>query len=153
FRAARQAGLAAVAHAGEWTGPAAVRDAIENLGVQRVGHGVRIVEDAGLASLARERGVAFEVCLTSNWQSGVIARLADPPLRRMVELGLLTPLNTDDPAVSGITLTDELAAAVSPLGFSFDEVKQLVLNAAGCALLPPAARAELVADFKHAIAY
>jgi adenosine deaminase len=117
-----------------------------------VGHGVRIVEDAGLAALARERGTAFEVCLTSNWQSGVIVQLADHPLRRMVTLDLLTTLNTDDPGVSGITLSDEYASALAPLGFSLVELKQLVLNAAGCALLPPAARAELVADFKQSLA-
>ncbi len=152
FRAARQAGLGVVAHAGEWTGPDTVRDAIENLGVQRVGHGVRVVEDLAVAALARERNVVFEVCVTSNWQSGVIQRLAEHPLRRMMALGLVTTLNTDDPQVSAITLTDEYTAAAKQLGLSLAEVKQLVLNAAQHALLPPAARAALVADIHQALA-
>ena len=152
FRAAREAGLGVVAHAGEWTGPDTVRDAIENLGVQRVGHGVRVVEDLAVATLARERDVVFEVCVTSNWQSGVIQRLTDHPLRQMMDLGLVTTLNTDDPEVSAITLTNEYTAAAEQLGLSLAEIKQLVLNAAQHALLPPAARAALVADIHQALA-
>ncbi len=151
FRAAHEAGLGVVAHAGEWTGPEAVRDAIENLGVQRVGHGVRVVDDPTVAALARERDVAFEVCVTSNLQSGVVQRLADHPLRRMTDLGLAATLNTDDPAVSDITLSDEYAAVVEQLGFSPAEVRQSVRNAARYALLPPAGRAALIAEFQRAL--
>jgi adenosine deaminase len=151
FREAREAGLGVVAHAGEWTGADSVRQAIEVLGVQRVGHGVRIVENPTVAALARERGVMFEVCVTSNLQSGVIQRLADHPLRQMVDLGLPATLNTDDPAISAITLTSEFSVAAEQLGFGLDEIKQLILNAAHGVLLPPAARADLVADFKKSL--
>ena len=152
FRAARAAGLGLVAHAGEWTGAEAVSEAIEVLGVQRVGHGVRVVDDPGLAARARERGVVFEVCVTSNLQSGVIEHLADHPLRQMIALGLPATLNTDDPAVSDITLSSEYSAVVDELGFSLADVKQFILNAAQGALLPPTARAELVADFTKSLA-
>jgi len=152
FRAAREAGLGVVAHAGEWIGAESVREAIEVLGVQRVGHGVRVVEDPRVAALARERGVLFEVCLTSNLQSGVIGRLADHPLRQMIALGLVPTLNTDDPAISDITLSSEYAAVAGQLGFGLAEVKQFILNAAAGALLPPPARAELVADFEQLLA-
>ena len=152
FQAAREAGLGLVAHAGEWMGAPSVREAIESLEVQRVGHGVRVVEDPSVAALARERGVVFEVCVTSNLQSGVIQRLADHPLRRMIALDLVTTLNTDDPAVSGIDLSDEYAAVTDALGFGLADIKQWILNAANSALLPPAARAELVSDFRQALA-
>jgi len=152
FRAARSAGLGLVAHAGEWTGADSVRTAIEVLGVQRVGHGVRVVEDPGVAALARARGVVFEVCVTSNLQSGVIENLSHHPLRRMLELGLLATLNTDDPAVSDITLSSEYAAAVGAVDVSLADVKQMILNGAAGALLPAAARAALVADFRQALA-
>jgi adenosine deaminase len=152
FRAAREAGLGVVAHAGEWTGAESVREAIEVLGVQRVGHGVRVVEDRRVAALARERGVLFEVCVTSNLQSGVIGRLADHPLRQMIALDLLSTLNTDDPAISDITLSSEYAAVTGQLGFGLAEVKQFILNAAEGAFLPPPARAELVADFRQSLA-
>ena len=153
FRAAREAGLGLVAHAGEWTGAAAVQDAIEHLGAQRVGHGVRVVEDPSVAALARERGVVFEVCLTSNLHSGVIQRLADHPLRAMMGLRLLTTLNTDDPSISDITLGDEYAAMVRDLGFSLGDVQQSILTAAGCAFLPPAARAELAEQCRVAMGW
>ena len=151
FRAAGQAGLGLVAHAGEWTGAEAVRDAIENLGVQRVGHGVRVVDDPAVAALARERGIVFEVCLTSNVQSGVIQRLADHPLRTMTELQLQTTINTDDPAVSDITLGDEYAAMVADLGFALLDIKRAILTAAGCILAPPADRARLLGEFQQAL--
>ena len=69
----------------------------------------------------------------------------------VVELGLVTTLNTDDPAVSDIDLSGEYASAVDVLGFSPADVKQFILNGADCALLPAPARAELVADFKQAL--
>jgi len=151
FRAAGQAGLGCVAHAGEWTGAPTVRDAIEHLGVQRVGHGVRVVEDPAVAALARERGITFEVCLTSNLQSGVIGTLAAHPLPAMNALGLRTTLNTDDPGVSGITLTDEYQTAEAVLGLSLPDLHQALLTAAESSLLPPAERAALVAQFRAAL--
>ncbi len=151
FQAAGQAGLGRVAHAGEWTGAATVRDAIEHLGVQRVGHGVRVVEDPAVAALARERGISFEVCLTSNYQSGVVSALSAHPLPAMNALGLRTTLNTDDPGVSGITLTDEYQSAVEVLGLSLPNLHQALLTAAEASLLPPAERATLVTQFRAAL--
>ena len=148
FLHARDAGLGLVAHAGEWTGPDTVRHAIESLGVHRVGHGVRVVEDPSVADLARERGVAFEVCVTSNLQTGVIQRLADHPLRRMLSLDLRTTINTDDPAVSDITLTDEYEIVVEDLGLTPEHIKNSILTAAGCAFLPPEGQEQLVNQFK-----
>jgi adenosine deaminase len=148
FRAAREAGLGVVAHAGEWTGAESVRDAIEELGVQRVGHGVRVLEDPAVVALAMERGIVFEVCLTSNVQTGVVPRLAEHPLCRMAALGLLTTINTDDPSVSDSTLTDEYTLAVEHLGFTVAEIKRSIITAAESAFLPPAERADLAAQFR-----
>ncbi|MCC7361502.1 MAG: adenosine deaminase [Anaerolineales bacterium] len=151
FQAARQAGLGCVAHAGEWTGAAAVRDAIEHLGVRRVGHGVRVVEDPAAVALARERAIVFEVCLTSNLQSGVVAAFAAHALPRMNALGLRTTLNTDDPGVSGITLSDEYQIAVDALGLSWADLQQALFTAADASLLPPAERAALAARLRAAL--
>ncbi len=152
FRAAREAGLGVVAHAGEWTGAGTVRDAIESLGVQRIGHGVRVIEDPGVVALARERGTVFEVCLTSNVQTGVVPRLADHPVCQMLALGLRTTINTDDPAVSDSNLTAEYHLATQHLGFTLAEIKASLLTAAESAFLPAAARAALVAQFRAALA-
>ena len=151
FRAAREAGLGVTAHAGEWTGAGTVRDAIENLGVQRVGHGVRVLEDPQVVALALERGLVFEVCLTSNVQTGVVPRLAEHPLSRMTRLGLRTTINTDDPAVSASNLTDEYTLAVEHLSFSVEAIKHTLLTAAASAFLPPAERAALVEQFRGAL--
>ncbi|MGH2523287.1 MAG: adenosine deaminase, partial [Anaerolineales bacterium] len=148
FREAHRAGLGLTAHAGEWTGPATVRHAIEALGVQRIGHGVRVMEDPSVADLARQRGVAFEVCVTSNLQSGVIQRLGDHPLPGMAAHSLRATINTDDPAVSDITLTDEYEVAVENLGLSLDALKTTILTAAGCTFLAPEGQGKLVSQFK-----
>lgn len=136
FSAARQAGLGITIHAGEWTGAESVRQAIEQMGADRIGHGVRILEDPAVAALARERGTVFEVCLSSNLHSGVVARLEDHPLPRMLEAGLQATLNTDDPGVSDITLSGEHTLAVEGLACSLDTLRGLTLAAAQAAFLP-----------------
>jgi len=148
FREARQAGLGTVVHAGEWTGPDTVRQAIEDLGAMRIGHGVRTVEDPDVAALARERGVTFEVCPTSNLQSGVVQRMSDHPLRQMLKLGLKAMINTDDPSVSDIVLTDEYEVVAEHLGLSADDIKQTILTGAASVFQTHAARAQLVQQFK-----
>ncbi len=152
FQAAGEAGLGLVAHAGEWLGADSVRDAIEHLGVRRVGHGVRVVDDPAVAALARERGIVFEVCVTSNYQTGVIPALTAHPWARMGELGLQTTLNTDDPGVSNITLSGEYATLVEVLGRSPVEIEQAILTSAAASLLPDEARAALVERLRAALA-
>lgn len=76
FAEARRARLGMTVHAGEWSGAATVRHAIERLGAERIGHGVRVIEDPRTVALAAERGTVFEVCLTSNLQSGMDSALA-----------------------------------------------------------------------------
>lgn len=148
FKEARQAGLHIAIHAGEW-GPAEnVRDAMENLGAERIGHGVRILEDESIVALARERRTVFEVCVTSNYQSGVIPSLADHPLPRMIEKGLRATINTDDPGVSRITLSHEFQQAHEQLNMPMDALKQCVLTAAEESFLPEKEKADLTASLK-----
>src|SRR4029079_9018226 len=80
FRKAREAGLRTIAHAGEAAGAESVRQAIEELEVERIGHGIRPVEDESLLDLIAERSIALEVCPTSNIQTSTVASLADHPL-------------------------------------------------------------------------
>ncbi|MCB0120070.1 MAG: adenosine deaminase [Anaerolineales bacterium] len=144
FKEAKQSGLHITIHAGEW-GPAAnVRDAILNLGAERIGHGVRVLEDESVAALARERGVTFEVCPTSNFQSGVVRTLEEHPLPRMIESGLRVTINTDDPSVSRITLSHEFQQSREKLNIPMAALKKCVLVAAESCFLPEPAKAELV---------
>lgn len=147
FREAKQDGLGVTAHGGEWSGAESVREAIEVLGADRIGHGVRVLEQPDVTRLARERGLAFEVCITSNHQSGVVRRLEDHPFPRMVDQGLEATINTDDPGVSDITLTDEFVVATRHLNVSLDGIKRSVIRAAQNAFLPEAERGALARQF------
>ena len=137
FAEAKRAGLGVTVHAGEWAGAEAVRHAVEAMGADRVGHGVRVIEDTAVVALARERGLVFEVCLSSNLQSGVVAGVAAHPLPRMIEVGLRVTLNSDDPQVSGISLSGEYALARRELALSEEALQGLILTAAQSAFLPP----------------
>ncbi len=148
FREAKQAGLHITIHAGEW-GPATnVSEAIEELGAERIGHGVRVLEDDYVTSLARERGTAFEVCVTSNYQSGVVPGLESHPLARMLDKGLNVTINTDDPSVSRITLSNEYHIVCDDLGIPLAKLKQRILAAGEAAFLPEAERGKLVDALK-----
>jgi adenosine deaminase len=148
FKEAWQAGLRMTIHAGEW-GPAAnVREAIEKLNADRIGHGVRVMEDANVMALAKEREIAFEVCVTSNFQSGVVKTLENHPFPRMLAEGLRATINTDDPSVSRITLSSEYQAIHEKLNLPMDVLKQTVLIAAEESFLPDAEKAALVASLK-----
>ncbi|MCZ7546547.1 MAG: adenosine deaminase [Anaerolineae bacterium] len=144
FIHAKQSGLGITMHAGEWSGAASVRDAIENWSADRIGHGVRVVEDSEVAALARDRGVVFEVCPTSNLQSGVVPHIGVHPLRDMFYLGLKVTLNTDNTGVSGVTLTDEVATVMDGLGFTLRDIKQMQRTSCQAAFLPEAERAALL---------
>lgn len=151
FRQARAAGLGVTIHAGEWDGPKNIHDAVTRMGADRIGHGVRIVENPRVLDLVRERGVPLEICLTSNLQTGAVRRLGDHPLAALVARGVRVTVNTDDPSLSGIALTDELALAHVALGLSMDALKTVTLNAAQAAFLPDDERAALVAQFDAAL--
>ena len=148
FKEAKQTGLHVTIHAGEWGGAENVRDAILNLGAERIGHGVRVMEDESVVALARERGTVFEVCVTSNYQSGVVRSLPSHPLPSMMAAGLNVTINTDDPSVSRITLSHEYQHVCEKLNVPMSVLKQSVLNAAQASFLNDNEKAELVESLK-----
>lgn len=145
LRAAQQAGLHITVHAGEWGGAANVIEAIVDLKVDRIGHGVRVMEDPRAIEIARQSGTALEVCVTSNYQSGVVSDLAAHPLPRMLSAGLNVTINTDDPRVSQITLSNEYQVVCENLGLSLSTLRDRVLASAQAAFLPPDEKQALVA--------
>lgn len=149
FREAKKAGLGVTVHAGEWEGPDNVRDAIESVKADRIGHGVRIVEDSSTALLARERGIYFEVCPTSNIQTGVVGMLQHHPVLDMRFLDLPITINTDDPTVHQNTLTDEYALAVEVLGMTLRDIHTLIINAAKAAFLPDDHKHDLINSLRR----
>ena len=105
-------------HAGEFDGAARVREAIEQLGVTRVQHGVRAVEDPAVVALAAERGVTFDVCPISNVKLGVVASMAAHSLRALMTAGVNCTVSTDDPVVFGNSLNDEYRMLATEAGLS-----------------------------------
>ncbi len=149
FKEARQAGLHVTIHAGEW-GPAIhVKEAIEELGAERIGHGVRVLEDPNITALARERGTAFEVCITSNHQSGVVESLEMHPVVKMFENGLNVTINTDDPSISRITLSNEYYNACTVLQMPQYTLKERIIAAAQAGFLPDSEKEDLVTQLKN----
>lgn len=111
FAIARRAGLACVPHGGELAGPASVRDCLDTLRADRIGHGVRAVEDPALLDRLAARGVTLEVCPASNVALGVADRPADVPLRTLREAGVPVALGADDPLLFGSRLTEQYELA------------------------------------------
>ena len=144
FKEAKQAGLQITIHAGEWAGAENVREAIEELGAKRIGHGVRVMEDEQVVALAREHGITFEVCVTSNYQSGVVPSLDAHPIPQMMHANLNVTVDTDDPGISRIDLSHEYRMIREELGVSLESLKECNLQAARSAFLPDDEREALI---------
>ncbi len=148
FREACQEGLQITVHAGEWGCADNVIEAIENMNARRIGHGVRVLEDERAIALAREHNVVFEVCVTSNYQSGVVSQLDLHPFMRMLDAGLNVTINTDDPSVSKITLSQEYQLISQRLGLPLQSLRARILAAAQGAFLPEGEKTELIATLQ-----
>jgi adenosine deaminase len=135
--------LGITVHAGEAAGPESVRDAVELLGAQRIGHGVRAILDPDVVRLVRERNVVLETCPISNVLTGAVPRLEDHPLPQFLRAGVAATINSDDPAWFDSTLDKEYYLALTTLGLSFAELQQAAVNACEGAFLPPAERTRL----------
>ncbi len=147
FKEAKEVGLGITVHAGEWASAFGVREAILDLFANRIGHGVRTLENSEILQLVRERQTAFEVCLTSNLQTGVVHEMDHHPLVDMLDVGLLATINTDDPSISNCTLTNEYDIALHQLKIGYPALRQTIMNAANSAFLLPDDRQELLNKF------
>lgn len=150
YARAREAGLHVVAHAGETTGPETIRDSLDLLGAERIGHGISAIDDPGLvAKLAREE-IPLEICPTSNLRTGVASDLRQHPLRRLDEAGVLVTINSDDPALFGTTLTDEYLLLATTFSYGVDDIERLALNAVHAAFLPAPEKQAMAESFTTA---
>ena len=148
FAAARRNGLATKAHAGELVGPASVTKALDLLGVRRIEHGVRAIEDEALLARLAAEAITLDVCPWSNVRLRIVPDLAVHPIRRLHERGVRVTLNTDDPTVFGRTLSQELVSLVDDLGFAPAEAARLQANAFAVAAMPAAARAAVLGEIE-----
>jgi adenosine deaminase len=130
-------------HAGEAAGPQSVRDAVERLGADRIGHGVRAIQDPEVVALLQQQGTVVETCPTSNVLTGAVPSLAEHPLPLFLEKGVAATINTDDPAWFDSTLNQEYYRVLVEMGLSFAQLRQAVLNAAEGAFLPAGEKSKL----------
>lgn len=157
FDFARSQGLHLVCHAGEVGGPESVREAVEILGAERIGHGIAVMRDPALAESLAARRIVLENCLTSNIATGALAKqtgnpsatLADHPLKKLVDAGSLVTLSTDDPAMFSTDLLAEYARAAS-LGLSPQQLLHLAEESFSAAFLPPAGKRQYIENFRSA---
>jgi len=147
FRRAREMGFHTSAHAGEAAGAASVWAAIRDLHVERIGHGIRALEDVNLMKFLAEQAIPVEVCPVSNVRTGVVHSIDEHPVRRFFEMGLNISINTDDPAMFGNSLAEEYGLLESRLGFTRDEIRTLLLGAIRSSWLPGTRKDNMMTEF------
>lgn len=141
FNRARDAGLRITVHAGEAAGPESIWQAIRELGAERIGHGVKAVQDPALMEFLAQHGIGIESCLTSNIQTSTVASLAQHPLKAFLNHGILATINTDDPAVQGIEIGHEYEIAAPAAGLSREQMRVAQENGLKIAFLSDAEKA------------
>jgi len=153
MRWAKKQGLYITAHAGECKNcPASnVYEAVEAIKADRIGHGVHAMDDIAVVDLLQRKNITLEMCPTSNLQTGSIYGLWQHPLLSFHRLGIPVTINTDDPSISNITLTDEYIVACHGMGVQFSVLKEMILNAARAAFLPQPERERLVNWFTRTL--
>jgi aminodeoxyfutalosine deaminase len=146
FEAAHFAGLRCVPHAGESTGAPTVWEAIRFLRAERIGHGIRSLDDPSLVAYLADRQLPVDVSPTSNVCTRCVPSIAEHPLRRMTEAGLFVTLNSDDPPMFGTSLNNEYLVAGRDLGFSPAELASLAANGVRASFLDKPAKDALLAE-------
>lgn len=152
WRAVREAGKVTKCHAGEFSGAHRVREAIEELGVLRIQHGVRAAEDEAVVRLAAERGATFDMCPISNVRLGVVPSIAEHPIRRFANAGIRCTLSTDDPLCFANTVEDEYMALAEEAGFSKAELASLARAGWEVALVDRTIRDRALAEIDRLLA-
>ena len=152
FAKAGRAGLRRCAHAGESSGAAGVREAVELLGAERIDHGIRCVEDPALVAELAERGVPLDICPTSNVVLGIVDGLAQHPLDALRRAGVPVSLNTDDPLIYGIDLVGEYERCAVTFGWGPSELAAVARTSIESCFAGEDRRAELLRELDRYVA-
>jgi len=148
FEKALSEGLHSTPHAGETVGPASVWGALRTLGAERIGHGVRSIEDINLVAYLAQKQVPLEVCPYSNICLGVYANLAEHPLPRLYAAGVPLSVNSDDPPLFNTSLNANIATLYDPFHFSLDAIDEILLNGVRHSFMPVEQKQKMEEEFK-----
>lgn len=143
FKRVRDAGLRITVHAGEAAGSASIWQAIKELGAERIGHGVKAVQDEALLDYLGEHHIGIESCLTSNLQTSTVSELSRHPIHEFLARDIAVCLNTDDPAVQGTELRHEYTSAAQAAGLTPSQIYRCQKNALEMAFISPEEKATL----------
>jgi adenosine deaminase len=152
FQQARDTGLHVTVHAGEALGAESIRSALNLLHPQRIGHGIRAVENSDVVRKLYENATTLEICPTSNLQTGAVRGMTQHPLMDLYSLRLRVTLNTDDPSISDTTLSDEYVVAVNAIGMRQQHIYRMLRYAADAAFIPDAERPWLMLTLRRELA-
>ncbi|MBD1898467.1 adenosine deaminase [Trichocoleus sp. DQ-A3] len=151
YEQARNLGFKTSAHAGEAAGSESIWGAIRSLKVDRIGHGVRAIDDPELVSFLKSEQIPIEMCPISNLRTGVVADISLHPIKKLYEEGLLITVNTDDPKMFNSTLGYEYRMLVEKLGFSLDDIVNLIKNAIKSSWCDDTEKMELLGKIETAL--
>jgi aminodeoxyfutalosine deaminase len=146
FARARALGLHSVPHAGETTGPQTIRDALDTLGAERIGHGIAAAHDRELLARLAGEGVALEVCPTSNLRTRAVPSLGEHPLPVLLGAGVAVTLGSDDPGMFDTTLVDEYVVAAEVLGVSRDGLADIARTGVRRSYAPDGLKRQLLEE-------
>jgi adenosine deaminase len=152
FDLAAQGNLGITVHAGEAAGAESVAAAVHQCHADRIGHGTRLYESPQLRDYIRDRRILIEANITSNVQTRAVRRASEHPVRGYFDAGLNVTLCTDGWLMAGVSLSDEYWLAHTDLGFSREEIDQLILNGFAGAFLPWPERLELLSRVQDELA-
>jgi adenosine deaminase len=128
YREAKERGFRLTAHAGEAAGAQSIWVAVEKLGVERIGHGVRAKEDPQLVALLQEKQIPLDMCVTSNVKTGVCPSVEAHPIKEYFQQGLMVTVNSDDPTMFNTSINQEYQGLIQQVGFTVVELRHLTTN-------------------------
>ena len=149
YQRARKMGFHLVAHAGEAAGPDSVWQAVTELEVEHIGHGVTAIHEPRLMEHLKKRNIAIEACPTSNVRTRVIHSIIDHPIKAFNKFGLAVTVNTDDPSIFETDMDNEYLQLHYELGFSLQELFKLSLNAVNSSFLPQKSKSKMRKSFMN----
>ena len=149
FEKALSGGLHSVPHAGETVGPASVWGALRTLGAERIGHGVRSIEDPALVAHLAQQQIPLEVCPYSNIRLGIYPSLTEHPLPRLYAVGIPISVNSDDPPLFHTTLNQNIYALHDPFNFPLDTIDAILLNGVRHSFMPAEQKQRMEEEFRE----